>query len=66
MVAPDWMDPSRTRWQVHLQTSTFGAAKIYPTEEDARLAAFNVTGVGDFLAGATWVEGWGFRFQLLN
>ena len=60
MVAPDWADPRRRRWQVQIQVRGSGRSRSYATEADARIAAFNITGVGDFLSDVTWVEGTGF------
>jgi hypothetical protein len=61
MVAPDWADPRRTRWQVEVQDRGLATSRTFATEEDARTAAFEITGVGDFPAGVTWVRGTGFR-----
>ena len=57
MVVPDWMDTNLSRWQFRIQTVSFDVTRTYASEEDARWAAFYITGVGDFLAGVTWVEG---------
>ncbi|MHB2165766.1 hypothetical protein [Alsobacter sp. R-9] len=55
-IMPDWNDPSGRRWL--LSNGSEGRTVVTPCadEQDARLRAFMATGVGDFLAGVTWVR----------
>ena len=59
-IVPDWTDPSRKRWQVLVALANHLEAKTCASEQDARMSAFILTGVGDFLSWLTWVEGIGF------
>jgi hypothetical protein len=55
-IVPDWADPERRRWLLSLRAGTRTVTQGYENEQEARLRAFLATGVGDFLAGVTWVR----------
>jgi hypothetical protein len=55
-IVPDWADPERRRWLLTLRARARTVTQGYESEQEARLRAFLATGVGDFLAGVTWVR----------
>ncbi len=55
-IQPDWADPKRRRWLLKRQARARTEIETFETEQEARLRAFMATGIGDFLAGVTWVR----------
>jgi hypothetical protein len=55
-IVPDWADPERRRWLLSLRAGARTVTRGCENEQDARMRAFLATGVGDFLAGVTWVR----------
>lgn len=55
-ILPDWADPERRRWLLSLRARARTVTQGFENEQEARLRAFLATGVGDFLAGVTWVR----------
>ena len=55
-IVPDWADPERRRWLLSLRARARTVTRGCENEQEARMRAVLETGVGDFLAGVTWVR----------